>query len=352
MSIPLPVLSLTTAPRRVWRVLQVAVWIVGAFIFASLIVRPSLGLTLLWNVLIPVAPALIVVAVGVWRNICPLASVTLLPRHLGMSRRKIMSPKRQAMLGLVSVCALYVLVPLRHAVFNTNGPATAALISALAITGFVMSTRYEWKSAWCSTLCPVHGVEKLYGGNVAATMPNAHCDACMNCVVPCPDSTPNMQPVRKSKYAAGRWSGVLLAGGLPGFVWGWFHVPDQHSLSSVSDIAQVYALPVLGLAISLVTFVALKRARVVQETWLTRVFAAAAVSCYYWYRIPSLLGYGEIPTDGLLVDARAVLPYWSVELLAVFAVAFFVYWLVVRPPNAKSWVVRPAYGGRVAGVDV
>lgn len=351
MSVPLPVVSARATPRVWWRVLQVAVWCVGLVIFASLIFAPSLGLLLMWNVLIPVAPALIVVAVGVWRNICPLASVTLLPRHVGWSQRKIMTAPMQATLGLVSVCALYVLVPLRHAVFNTNGPATAALIAALATIGFAMSTQYEWKSAWCSTLCPVHGVEKLYGGNVVASMPNAHCDACMNCVVPCPDSTPNMQPVRKSKYASARWSGVLLAGGLPGFVWGWFHVPDHHALSSVSDIVQVYALPMLGLAISLVTFLALKRARVVQELWLTRAFAAAAVSCYYWYRIPSLLGYGQIPTDGLLVDARAVLPYWSVELMAVLAVAFFVYWLVVRAPNAKSWVVRPAYGGRGAGVD-
>ena len=43
-------------------------------------------------------------------------------------------------------------------------------------------------------LCPVHPVEKLYSENVLMTLPNAHCHECMNCVIPCPDSTPNIHP--------------------------------------------------------------------------------------------------------------------------------------------------------------
>jgi hypothetical protein len=349
MSMPLPIADLSPRTRGWWRVLQVAVWLIGLFIFTSLIVAPDLGLLLFWNVLIPVAPALVVVAVGLWRNICPLASIVLLPRHVGLSQRKIMPIRVQARLGLISVIALYLIVPLRHAIFNTNGPATAALISVLALVGVAMGLRYEWKSAWCSTLCPVHPVERLYGSNVIAPMPNAHCDACMNCVVPCPDSTPNMDPQKPSKFWTARLSGLLITGGLPGFVWGWFHVPDHHNLASAADIAQVYAMPMIGLALSLVVYTLLSRVRAVQEPWLTRAFAAAAVSCYYWYRIPALFGYSLIAADGVLIDARARVPFWTIETLAVASTLFFVYWLMVRAPNQKSWTVRPAYAGRRHG---
>lgn len=41
-------------------------WLVGLTMYLSLFFKPALGLALFWNVLIPVAPALLVVAVGVF----------------------------------------------------------------------------------------------------------------------------------------------------------------------------------------------------------------------------------------------------------------------------------------------
>ena len=105
-----------------------------------------------------------------------------------------MSVSLQGKLALLSVIALYLIVPLRHPVFNVSGHATALLLVVTTTAGVVMGFFYEWKSAWCSSLCPVHPVEKMYGRNVIASMPNAHCNQCMKCVVPCPDSTPNIDP--------------------------------------------------------------------------------------------------------------------------------------------------------------
>lgn len=331
---------------------QVAVWLVGLTIYLSLFFKPALGLALFWNVLIPVAPALLVVAVGVWRNVCPLSSVTLLPRHLGVSRQQIMSTRAQARLQLVGVMALYLIVPLRHALFNTDGPATGALITVLALVGVLMGLRYEWKSAWCSTLCPVHPVERLYGNNVLAPTANAHCVACRNCVVPCPDSTPNMLPHRGARFTPSQIAAVLITGGLPGFVWGWFQVPDAHDLSSATRVLSVYAMPMLGLTVSVALYLALLQWRRLDEARLGRVFATAAVSCYYAYRIPSLVGYGHLTTDGQLMDLHAVLPAWSVTGAVVASTAFFAYWILLRPPNAQSWVIRPAYAGRQARQSV
>lgn len=330
-----------------WRIAQAAVWLTGAVILFCLLFFPPLGVLLFWNILIPVAPALFVVAMGVWRNVCPLATTNLLPRHLGVSKRKKLTAAQQGKLSLVAVLALYIIVPLRHAVFNNNGTATGIMIIIMAAVGVTLSFIYEWKSAWCSGLCPVHPVEKLYGGNTIASIPNAHCSQCMNCVIPCPDSTPNIHPQASVKTVYNKWSGLLIIGGLPGFIWGWFHVPDEAGITSISGALAVYKMPLLGMAVTLAVYEVLTYIIPVKyETKCISLFAAAGVSCYYWYRIPALFGFGTMGNDGLLVNLRNTVPQWSITAAAVMAAGFFFYWLVIRPQNKKSWVIRPPFAAR------
>ena len=162
-SITAPPPFLSAPARRAWRSVQVVVWLVGVGIFVALLVAPALGLHAFWNVLIPVAPALLVVAPGLWRNICPLAATALFWRHVGLSQRRRINAHWQARLGLMGVVALLLIVPLRHVVLDLNGPATALALALLAACSVVMGLLFEWKSGWCSGACPVHPVEKLYG---------------------------------------------------------------------------------------------------------------------------------------------------------------------------------------------
>ena len=330
-----------------WRIAQVMVWFVGDGILFCLLFVPSVGIVLFWNILIPVAPALLVVGTGVWRNICPLATTNLLPRHLGWSKRKKLTTKQLGIFNMAGVLALYAIVPLRHAIFNTNGIATAVLIISMAVVGVILGFFYEWKSAWCSGLCPIHPVEKLYGGNVLITVPNAHCDKCMNCVVPCPDSTPNIHPKSSTKTIYHRISGLLIIGGLPGFIWGWFHVPDESSITTRGKFIGVYEMPLLGLIVTIVIYGILSAIiRSKFESRLTGFFAALGVSCYYWYRIPALFGFGNFSADGLLVNLRGTLSPYGILMATIAAIIFFFYCLVIRKPNRKSWLVRPEYADK------
>ncbi len=81
-----------------WKIVHGSVWLLGVFIWISLIFKPSLGLLLFWNVLIPIAPALLVVTTGLWRIICPLATTVLLPRHFHFSKQKKMPVKLHSIL--------------------------------------------------------------------------------------------------------------------------------------------------------------------------------------------------------------------------------------------------------------
>jgi len=327
-----------------WRAIQVLSWSLGFILLLVLVVSPPLGIDLFWNVLIPVAPALFVVAAGIWRNICPLAGVALLPRHLGFSRKRRLSIAEQGRVQLISVILLFLVVPVRHLLLDTSGPATAVVLVVLALAAFIAGTQFEWKSGWCSGLCPVSSVEKLYGQGVAVTPANAHCGVCKNCVLPCPDSIPAAHPLLQKKTTCHRLAGTLLVGGLPGFIWGWFHVPDYSGLISWNMTLNAFSWPYLGLAGSLLLFLGLQKYLAEsRKELLVSIFAAAAVSLYYWYRLPALVGFGLFPGDGRLVDLTGILPAWSPMLLQVGALLFFGWWMLGRKPAEKGWTIRPPF---------
>ncbi len=330
--------------KLLWRYLQGLFFLIGLGLFMALIFVPKIGVVAFWNVLIPVAPLLFLVASGLWRNVCPLASVAMLPHHLNLSKRKRIPLKWQGWLALGSVALLFLIVPARHLALNNDGLSTAITLAFLATLAFVGGLFFDVKSAWCSGLCPVHPVEKLYGQKVGFTPPNAHCGACHNCVISCPDSTPRQMEKMPNQRTTQTLATTLLTGGLPGFIWGWFHVPDCRGAADWRECLVAFGLPWLTLAVTLTVFVLLRKfLPKSRETLLVSVFAAASISCYYWYRIPSLVGYGLFPQDGLLVDLTQTLPLWSIVAAQVAAVAFFGWWLVLRNPEPSVWAVRPPF---------
>jgi len=325
----------------IWRTVQTFLWLVGTAIIFNLIFYPTLGIHLFWNILIPIAPLLLVVATGLWRNICPMASTALFPRHMGLSKRKKLSLEETGKLNLIAVIALFVLVPLRHAFFDLNGWATALLILSLGFIAVITGLRYEWKSAWCSGLCPIHPVEKLYGLKNKLKLPNAHCDHCHRCLAPCPDKTPGIHPLSSKKTTSHKITGLLTVGAFPGFVWGWFQVPDYNGITGIVELIAIYKFPLLGLVVTSILFLVLKK--FMQEKTLITIFSATAVSCYYWFRIPALFGFGIFPGDGMLVDLTGILPQWAITVIVVTLTIFFFWWIVFSKQRKISWVIRPAY---------
>ncbi|HJO27531.1 MAG TPA: ferredoxin [Planctomycetota bacterium] len=354
--------ELTPTARRTWRLIQLAVLALGLAIWLALMFRPPVGLHAFWNVLIPVAPALVAVAPGLWRNICPLASTALLPRHLGLSRRIKLSSRGQDLLALFGLAALLLIVPLRHVVLDLNGPATALTIALLAALAVSLGLTFEWKSGWCSGACPVHPVEKLYGTRPALVLDNAHCTSCEHCSDPCPDSTEAMTPLKNNGARLRPYLGTLLVGGFPGYIWGWFQVPDYAGASGWEHTPQAYAWPFGCLAISLAVYLLAGRLLAVNPEqgpdeagasagsqrgeFLARLFACAAIACYYYYRLPALFGFGPFPGDGMLVDLREVLPAGFPVLSRVLTSGLCLWWFLLRQRaggTPRTWSRRPAF---------
>lgn len=341
-----PLNQLSTRFILIWRIVQTIVWLIGAFILFNLIFYPTLGIHLFWNILIPVAPLLLVVGVGIWRNVCPMASTALFSRHMNLSKRKKLTVSQSGKLNLVAIILLFIIVPLRHAYFNTSGLATAILLLSLGAIAMITSFFFEWKSAWCSGLCPIHPIEKLYGLKTKLKLPNAHCKACNKCVTPCPDSTPKIHPLSVKKNNYHRIAGMLTIGAFPGFVWGWFQVPDYYETVNMENLLNVYKLPFYGLFASLLIYLILSR--VFKKNVLMAIFSTVAISCYYWYRIPALLGFGLFPGDGMLIDLSRTLPEWVIQTIVFALNIFFFVWIVLSKQKGKSWVVRPKYSTEIS----
>jgi hypothetical protein len=327
-----------------WKILQGLFWLVGIALIYFMLFQPSLGVTLFWNILIPVAPALLVVGTGVWRNVCPLSTTALIPDKFGLSKKKKLSNAQRATLNLAGVVLLFLIIPLRHVLFNTSGQATAVIIIALSVIAFASGFVFERKSGWCSGLCPVHPVERLYGSGVAFTLPNAHCNECVRCSIPCPDSTPNMLPIASEKLNASKVTELLLVGAFPGYIFGWFQVPDYGSAAGWQHLQLVYGYPLLGAVVTLSIYLLLNRVvKKAHRKMFVNLFAAAAVSCYYWFRLPMLFGFGSVNSNGMLADLSGTLPGWSMLVLTLATTSFFFWWMVVRTKAKRSWSVRPVY---------
>ncbi|MCP4170115.1 MAG: hypothetical protein GY758_04995 [Fuerstiella sp.] len=332
---------MSTHERTIWHLVQVLTCAAGMFIWGALFLRPALGLHLLWNVLIPVAPALLVIAPGVWRNVCPLGSLSLAPHHFGLSLRRRLSPAWRGRLYLGALVLLIVVVPLRKGLLDTNGPVLATILGAVGVLAIWLGMVFTQKSSWCSSLCPVYPVELLYGSRPLMSVPNTHCPQCSQCVTPCSESTPGLTPSTAVNTELGRAVGIVLTGCFPGFVWGWYNVPTYSGWEGVRHLHIIYGVPYSAGALTLALFLVLRRIRPKEDELFVRMFAAAAIITYYWFRLPSIFGIGDA-SAALIVDVSPWLPSWSTTALRISVLVVFTWLMVIREGKQRAWEIHPA----------
>ncbi len=340
--------TLAIRPFSRWAFLQAVFWVLGVGIVLSLWLRPTLGLHLLWDGLIPLAPLLLVVVPGLWRNVCPVSTMGMLPHRLGFSQQRAMSASQRLQFQWGGLALLFVLVPLRHALLDTQALASAVFLLLAAGFAFFLGRKWAWKSAWCAGLCPLRPVESLYGFRPAATFANAHCGSCGLCSTPCPDAT--FHASRPGLVPGGLQPGPRkwITGSFVGFIWGWFQVRDYVAFPLGEEAWAIYAWPWGGAVMSYGLLLLCERLlpKPVHPK-LYRFWACAAVCCYYSYRLPALFGFGLYPGDGMLIDLSPYLPSWVVFLGVAALCSFLVWWMLLRIASPAAWMRRPPYALQV-----
>ena len=329
-------------PLWAWRAVRLVGVVVAAVIVVMLFVRPAGALFAFWRLIVPLVPLLLVVAPGLWRNLCPLATVNQTPRLLDRTRA-LVAPRWLAKYGYVIAVTLFLVVVVnRKVVFNTNGPALGVLLIVIFTAAFVGGATLKGKSGWCSSLCPILPVQRIYGQTPFVLVRNSHCEPCVGCTKNCYDFNPtvaydaDMYDDDRAYVAYRRW----FVGLFPGFVLAYFQVPAHPpaSLLVVYGHTLTYALVSLALFLTLEVFLRST------PNLLPAIFGVTAFVIYYWYTAES---YPDAVGEVLGTDLHGLL--WP---LRVAVVALAAVWLVRTLRTERRFVEAAGAGGAPVKVEL
>ncbi|NNG15578.1 MAG: hypothetical protein HKM89_03780 [Gemmatimonadales bacterium] len=314
MATPLDVIppSRPTANLR-WRMAQAISLTLLASLVIGLLARPEPTLHVLWNIVLPLLPASLLVSPALWRGICPLATLNTLPN--GLMARRSLTVKWAPVAGTIGVVLLALLVPARRFLFNTDGMALAALILAVAVAAVLLGAFYDMKAGFCNSICPILPVERLYGQAPLARFANPRCPDCTLCTPRgCIDLSPSksvaqtLGPRRRSHAWLFSFFGVF-AGAFPGFVLGYFTRQDVPFAAAGSVYLAVGLMAAGSYAITVVVVHLLR----LEFNLALSILGAAAAGLYYWFAAPALaeaLGLGPSLALGIRIAALALAAIW------------------------------------------
>ncbi len=284
-------LSRWSIPMPVWYAVRMFSVGIAFGLIVVLFVHPATGLFIFWRLFIPLLPLLFFVAPGLWRNICPMAVLNQTPRLFNFTRGLTL-PKWMQEYGYVIAISLFlILVSSRKVIFNQNGPALALLMICALSMAFIMGNFFKGKSGWCSSICPLLPIQRIYGQTPFVNVTNAHCQPCVGCTKNCYDLSPKMAYLadlydENAQSAAYR---KFFVGLFPGFILAFYSLPNPPAIS----IASMYGYFVLFSLVSLGTFFLVDSFAKATSNKITVLYGAAALNLYYWFNsltLGSLLG--------------------------------------------------------------
>lgn len=292
-------------PRELWPYLRVVTVAAMVALAVTCWAVPSTGLPILWGLVVPALPLLWVLVPGLWRNVCPMASVNQIPRRAKFTKARTLPPWLERHGYTIGASMFFIAVALRPSLLESNGPAAALmLIGALAIA-FVGGTLFRGKSGMCGSVCPLRPTQSVYSRAPSATVAHAHCRPCVGCTTNCQDLMPTRSLLADLKSAGRGEPRWVFAGLLPGFIFGFGTIPTGSSFGHTAWFLAAWALFSLGLLTIADSYTRLGRGR------LTALWGAAALILFYWTSAPTTaaaiesLGNVELGA-GAVWEARAV----------------------------------------------
>jgi len=313
--------------NSVWQTIRVLSIISLISLLVLLYYNNELGLFIFWRIIIPLLPMILFLSPGLWRNICALSALNQTPRNFGLTKDNKLAQWIEKYSFLMAVFLFLLFVSMRKIFFNTNAYALTLLILFLAFFALIMGIFYKGKSGWCSTFCPVMPVERLYGQSPIFKVKNTHkdCIGCTkNCFDVCPDITFLKELYHKDQFFYN--SRKFFAGIFPGFVLGFYLIPDPPQIS----IIQMYLSFIIYCGVSVlllycISYLFFKKIPGI----VISVFGVMAINFYYWFNIPMF-----IKIFASLDNTITIVFVW---LLRLFVFGLTILWI------KKTYIKENAY---------
>ena len=317
-------------PIWVWHGLRVISVILAISTGIILFIRPDIGLNIFWGVFIPVLPLVFFTAPGLWRNLCPMAALNQTPRLFRFSRNLVAPPWFKEYAYVIGIAMFIIMVLSRKVLLNKTGWALGLLVLGALLAAFVMGVLFKGKSGWCSSICPLLPVQRLYGQTPYVTLPNSHCQPCVGCTTNCYDFNPPVAYVNDLNDKNQRYSGYrkFFAGVFPGMILAFYTVPTP----PVVGVIEMYLQFLLYMMVSLGSFYLLNSFIKVTSHKITTLYAAAALNIYYWFNFPLFSRF-----VGTLFHIRLADDFFWIARLLLYILT--VYW-VIRTYRKESLLLE------------
>ena len=275
-------------------------FVIYVALLPTLVLRPTLGLRLLWFLFIPLAPMFLLAAPNAWVSICPISTVQTLARRFGWNGGKRLSPDTSRTLQRVGWILMFVGIPSRHLIFNSSGPAVLAVAAPLTVLAFAVGVAFYSLSGWSMGACPIRPVEVLYGQLALDKNRPEKCTTCTGCVGQCI----RLRPEDGGQELARERLTSVLTYGFPGVVAAYFLLDLLHICNTehaffgtvaavrtpvAVQAVTVYGVMALGFLVSFVVLRGIERLGVSQRN----VIKTAAVSAYAFYYLGVVPEIGE-----------------------------------------------------------
>ena len=129
-------------------------------------------------------------------------------------------------------------VSLRKVGLDDSGPASALLLLGALGGGFVGGVLLKGKSGWCSSICPLLPIQRLYGQTPYKLVANSHCTPCVGCTKSCYDFNPRVAYLADLNDPDRHWSGrrKLFAAAFPGLVVAFFTLPEARGGEEIASL--------------------------------------------------------------------------------------------------------------------
>lgn len=281
----------------------------GLVVFlAGGLAAPERVLPLFWSGVVPLLPVLFLLNPGLWRNVCPLATLGMGPDDgaPGAAERTL---SRACLL-------LLVLLPLRPLGLEGSALASTGLLAA-AGAGAVLGRGRARKAGFCNTWCPVLPVERLYGQRPLLSLENPRCPTCTLCTPRgCLDLSPRaasaqlLGPGRRSSAWLTSSLGAFAAA-FPGVVLAFFLLPPD------PGVARAYGQVALGGGVSWAVLGGAVALGGVGWRLAFPTLGALAAGPYLWFALPGVAVAWGVPwaADGLRYAGVALVAVWWIQAL-------------------------------------
>lgn len=313
--------ALPVVDRPAWGVARQLCVVGLAAVGLGFLAFPEATARLFWWALLPVLPVLFLLHPSIWRNVCPLATLSM-GRAPGVAAAGA-SAKPSPWAGAAGVLPFLLLVAWRGTGLEARPMESGGLLLGVTIFAVLTGRRGFRRDGFCNRFCPLLPIERAYGQRPLVAVHDTRCPSCTLCTPRgCLDlsataAVPQLLGPRRQGSEWLRTPFGAFAASLPGFITAYF-------LATPSDpegILRLAATLALGLMVSWTLAAAL--------VWLTGLrwssalptLGALSAGLYYGFAAPrAAIAWGWAPGVGVALQVALVLfvlTWWRAALHSV-----------------------------------